>query len=328
MLLIQINKSYSKVDYMEMWKRVVVFLIVIFIYCGAARAGYIESTVWNSSSVTLKQNQLELNINIDIGPGYYNYNIFKSSCAAGEKITNRVSYVIVPKKINISGVMVDISWQGPNLGETGSDWIIMGAPSAFSTPCITKDSGQGQTDSSVKVRGVGYLDKLPPGNYSYTLPYYVGNAFGISASDAVLWVQLYGLDGKSTQADPTSFTGAIACGQDDHTSVATIDFGTITSNGSTQPGPLTTLELICNYDVALKSVEYSLTSNNPVTGEPSSGKKVSVALTNGATVTLNAGNITQPDSKKVSLDITSSIDTRKAIAGEGNGSATLIFNYE
>lgn len=294
-----------------------------------AHAGYIESTVWDSNVVSLEQNQLELKVNISYGPGGYYYDIFRYGCAPNEKITSMLNYVIVPKRINISGVYIDVKWVGTNQGETiDGNWILLGDVLHRETICTSGGAGRYSADVSVTVRGTGRLDNLPPGDYVYSLSYYVGNAFGISDGDAVEWARLYALDGALSQTSPVHFTGAAACGQDSSTTGATIDFSTVTSNGTIQQGPLTTLGLVCNYDVALNDVTYSLTSNNPVSGEPSTGHSVAVKLSNGATVRLDGGNVTQPDPKKVSVNITPSIDTQGAIAGEGSGSATLTFNYE
>ncbi|TSB25747.1 fimbrial protein [Serratia marcescens] len=108
----------------------------------------------------------------------------------------------------------------------------------------------------------------------------------------------------------------------------TIDFGTVTSNGETQAGPPTTVTLVCNYDVSSNNITYMLNSNNPVSGEPSTGHSIVVGLTNGANVTLNGGNVTPLTARKMSVDIESAIDTRNALAGVGNGSATLTFDYQ
>lgn len=309
--------------------------VLIFILCAvgllpaAHGQQYIESTVWSARVANLTQNQLVLDVQLNNGPGSYNYNVFYSDCSGGGgQPTHSTSYVIAPKTVSINGVSIPIAWSGNRLAELDG-WVILGSNFLQQITCRNVGySGAWTLQQTVNAQGSGDLRTLPPGEYSFSMTYYVGNSFGTSYADTLNLIKNHGLEGAASSTPVTPFTGVAACAQDSPTAGETIDFGTVTSNGTVQPGPLTTLGLVCNYDVALNDVTYSLTSNNPVTGEPSTGQNVAVALTNGATVKLDGGNVTQPDPKKVSVNITPSIDTRGATAGEGTGSATLTFTYE
>ncbi|HIF6628454.1 TPA: hypothetical protein ACX37D_004879 [Serratia marcescens] len=313
---------------MRFLRRMLICLILSFVWMeGVYGAAYIESNRYVNRSAQLQQDQLQLSVDISNTGNYY-YSVFYSDCSSPVTQID-LRYMLVPKKIDISGVSIPMNWQGNVIGEVG-EWLIIGNVS--SVPNHTCYSGISGNALGAYVGpsavGRGDLQYLPPGSYNVSITYYVGMVYATTSSEAISMIIAHGLDGDTSSTPVTPFTGVAACGQDSPTSGETIDFGTVTSNGTIQPGPLTTLGLVCNYDVALNDVTYSLTSNNPVTGEPSTGQNVAVALTNGATVTLNGGSVTQPDPKKVSVNITPSIDTRGATAGEGAGSATLTFNYE
>lgn len=314
-----------------MWKKMTARLLILFFLLGVLPASYgqqyIESTVWSARVAEINQNQLALNVQLNNGPGSYSYNIFYGDCS-GEAQRVKGAYLILPRFINLGGVSIPMKWSGNIVGDIDGAWDIVLNTEGSGGGCYTSGSSYSSASIGVNATGVGDLTTLAPGDYTYSLTYYVGNAFAPTNSDVVSLIKNRGLNGSTSSTPTKSFTGVAACAQDSPTSGTTIDFGTVTSNGTLQPGPLTTLGLVCNYDVALNDVTYSLTSNNPVTGEPSTGQNVAVALTNGATVTLDGGNVTQPDPKKVSVNITPSIDTRGAIAGEGTGSATLTFTYE
>lgn len=308
--------------------------LLIFILCAvgllpvAHGGGFIQSTVWDSRQASLSQSELTLNLQLVSGPGYYNFNVFYSNCST--VVPWVANYSIVPRTVNVGGVSVPLKWGSAVLEELNDDWLIIGGISNVpGNSCFSQGSsghyGPGPGFSS---NATGGLEFVPPGTYSVSISYYSGAAAAQSREELLGLIKSQGLSGAITPIPPTPFNGVAACAQDSSTPGTSIDFGTVTSNGTVQPGPLTTLGLICNYDVALNDVTYSLTSNNPVTGEPSTGQNVAVALTNGATVKLDGGNVTQPDPKKVSVNISPSIDTRGAIAGEGTGSATLTFTYE
>ncbi len=308
-------------------------VLLVFMLCAVGilptvhGAAYIESNRYDNRPAHLQQDQLQLSVNVS-NTGGYNYSVFYSDCSS--PVTQiALRYMLVPKKVNIGGASISMNWQGNVIGEL-DEWLIIGDVSSVPNhTCYSGISGYapGAYVGPTAI-GRGNLQDVPPGSYNVSLTYYVGLVYATTSSEAISMIIAHGLDGETSSTPVTPFTGVAACGQDSPTSGATIDFGTVTSNGTIQPGPLTTLGLVCNYDVALNDVTYSLTSNNPVTGEPSTGQNVAVALTNGAMVKLDGGNVTQPDPKRVSVNITPSIDARGATAGEGTGSATLTFNYE
>ncbi|WLS88718.1 hypothetical protein [Serratia marcescens] len=313
------------------WIRVKLFVLLMMVSVSVVpvvhAVGYIESTVWSPHGSILSQDDLTLKVDIYNGPGTYFYNIFKSQCTGGG-INFYLNYVVAPKSVTIGSVNIPLIYSGNKIADIGNDWVVIATVKNVSSGCVSSGSGNSEYAPGVNALATGSLVSLPPGTYNYSMQFYVGNAFGDTLNNAIQMIKDYALTGAISSTPSNPFTGLASCEQDSTTPGTTIDFGTIISNGSVQSGPLTMLGLVCNYDVALNDVTYSLTSNNPVTGEPSAGQKVAVALTNGATVTLDGGNVTQPDPKRVSVNITPSIDTRGAAAGEGTGSATLTFNYE
>lgn len=287
---------------------------------------YIESVTYDNRVATPTQNELTLSIDLN-NTGGYDWRIYYRNCSGtGPSVVNR--YAIVPKSINIGGGNVELRWSASSLTDLDDNWSIISNFSPWSGTCNSGTGHWAGWVQGVAATAKGNLQNVLPGEYPISITYYVGNAFSTSNGGTINLIKNQGLNGSVSTSQPYSFHGIAACAQDSPTAGATIDFDTVTSNGSVQPGPLTTLGLVCNYDVALNDVTYSLTSNNPVTGEPSTGQNVAVALTNGATVKLDGGNVTQPDPKRVSVNITPSIDTRGATAGEGTGSATLTFTYE
>ncbi len=271
----------------------------------------------------MSQNGLILTVNLT-NSGRYDATVFYSDCSFS--VTHGVTYIVVPKKIEVGGLSIPINWSGNaiDVDDNYKAVYTMGGGNS----CRPVGPAGNHPGAVINTYGSGDLSELPPGEYTYSMTYYVGGALTQSDAESLDFIRSYALQGAASSTPVETFTGVAACAQDSPTAGATIDFGTVTSNGTVQPGPLTTMGLACNYDVALNDVTYSLTSNNPVSGEPSTGQSVAVKLSNGATVRLDGGNVTQPDPKKVSVNITPSIDTQGAIAGEGTGSATLTFNYE
>jgi hypothetical protein len=290
-----------------------------------AYKGYIESIQYDSATADLRQDYLQLTAYLQGGPGGYNYSIFDSTCDA--RIHNAIRYFIVPTSITLGGKKFPLKWEGNTLGTFGDDWLIIGTTrDGIDNDCkgITsgRDSGEGVVSNAQ-----ADITELPPGDYAYSMQYYSGQAFGETAADAIAILQAQGLNGAINSTATKTFNGIAACGEADGANGATIDFGTITSNGQLQPGPTTSLALACNYDISKNDVTYLLKSNNPVAGQPDSGESVEVQLSNGAVVHLGNQGLKQLAPNKIGLDLSPLIDTAGVTPGEGTGSAVLTFTY-
>ncbi|HIF6626640.1 TPA: hypothetical protein ACX37D_003019 [Serratia marcescens] len=315
-------------------KRKIIALVFLCVFGPFAHAGgYIYSVNSDVKTADLSQNQLDLNVILRDGPGGYSYNIFYSNCTT-EVVPYTAHYLIVPTHINIGGVPVALTWSESSVldltDSSGNIWKVI-ASFAY----VNNNSCQHQGKSGYWNPGVsnvvtatakGNLQNVPPGSYSVSLGYYVGSVNNQYESGRLPMIRDYGMKGAMSYTPPTTFTGAAAC-SNSSVQNTTIDFGTITSNGSIQAGPSKTLGLVCNYNVKPNDVSYSLTSNNPVSGKPSTGHIVTVGLSNGAEVTLSGGAITNSDAQHVNTVISPTIDTTKSNAGVGTGSAMLKFTY-